>query len=112
MVCRKCGKEIPEDVIFCGYCGNKTDNVVEKSNETNLSALIGFILSIISLFLNFWGVVGLASIMLSVTGLDEAKECGGNGKGLAIAGTVIGSISAAFGLYSILVMALIGGLIR
>ena len=55
-----------------------------NSGETNVLAIVGFILSF------FTALIGL---IISAVALHKAKtEYGGNGKGLAIAGIVIGSL--------------------
>ena len=34
MKCTKCGKELPEGTIFCGYCGAKLPKITEKKGNT------------------------------------------------------------------------------
>ena len=70
--------------------------------EKNNLALAGFIVSIVSLFINFCGVVGLVAAILSGLGLGKSKEKGG--KGLAVAGLIIGIISVIYGIYSLIVL--------
>jgi len=32
MFCTKCGKEVSNDAVFCGNCGNKLDNIYASAN--------------------------------------------------------------------------------
>ncbi len=52
MFCSKCGKEIPGNVKFCTFCGEKNDAVVkgkEKKNHITLGKCFEVIAAIISL---------------------------------------------------------------
>lgn len=40
----------------------------------------------------FCGIAGIVAIVLGILGMNKAKELGGTGRGMAIAGTVIGSV--------------------
>lgn len=75
---------------------------VQKS--TNGLAIAGFVVSLVSLFINFWGIVGLVGTILSAVGLSHVKKTN-SGKGLAIAGLVIGIISIVYGIYVIIFLA-------
>ena len=38
MFCRKCGKRLPDDSLFCPWCGRKVELITEESeNDSNLS---------------------------------------------------------------------------
>ncbi len=76
--------------------------------STNGFAIAGFVVSLCSLIINFGGIVGLVGTILSGVGLLQVKTKG-KGKGLAIAGLIIGIISIVYGVYSI-VTTLNGGL--
>ena len=71
-----------------------------SQNSNNGLATAGFVVSICSLILNFYGIVGLIGAILSGIGLSKVKTIG-KGKGLAIAGLIIGIISIIWGIYSI-----------
>lgn len=71
----------------------------EKKN--NGLAIAGFVVSLVSLFINFAGIVGLVGTILSGVGLEKSKNLEGKGKGLAIAGLIIGIIGVVYGIYSI-----------
>lgn len=62
----------------------------------NLMCIIGFVISIISYFINFWGIVGMAGIIVSIIGLSQIQRNHENGKGLAIVGIIIGAISVLY----------------
>ncbi len=60
------------------------------SAPKNNMALAGFICSISGLIT--CGIVSIVGLILSIVGLNKSKELNGEGKGLAIAGIVIGAI--------------------
>ena len=33
MICKHCGKEIPDESLFCGYCGNKVEEEIPAEEE-------------------------------------------------------------------------------
>ncbi len=65
---------------------------VEKP-KTNKNAISSLVCSIISLFIFWW--LALVGISTGALALREIKQNGGKGKGLAIAGIIIGIISEA-----------------
>lgn len=80
---------------------------MEENNEAkgtnggqNGLAIAGFVVSLCSLLINFAGLVGLVGTVLSGVGLAKVKTTG-KGKGMAIAGLIIGIISILWGIYSI-----------
>ncbi len=119
MFCSNCGKEIQEGSTFCSECGAtqqgttppSVSNVESYDNQTNQSAvqkapyntmcIIGLVISGISLFLDFWGLVGIAGTIVSVLGLISCKQKNENGRVLAIIGIIIG-------VFSILVFSILG----
>lgn len=66
-----------------------------SSSGTNGLCIAGFIVSIASLFLGFWGITGLVGVVLSAVGLNQAKREGGS-TGLAITGIILGIIGAGY----------------
>ena len=89
MFCTNCGKEINDNAAICPYCGvvankNALSNASSNTNQSNTMAIVGFIFSF------FFALVGL---ICSIIGFKRAPEFGGNGKGIALAGIIISSIS-------------------
>ena len=70
--------------------------------KTNTMAVVGMIVAMISLLLNFWGIVGIAAIVISAMGLLQINETGQKGKTLAIVGVSVGTISVVYAYYIIL----------
>lgn len=103
MYCSKCGKEYGEGVQFCPYCGQASTDTVKyfanhKEEKYNVCAIVGFVLSLVSLFLSFGGVLPLASLIVSAVGVKQTKERNEKGSGHAIAGVVIGAVCLIFAL--------------
>ncbi|MCM1334819.1 MAG: zinc ribbon domain-containing protein [Bacteroides sp.] len=100
MFCTNCGKEIENGSSFCSECGAKQSTV--KIAPYNTPCAVGFAISLISLFLNFWGLVGIAGTIVSVVGLMSCQKRNENGKALAVIGIVLGVISILYGFYVLL----------
>ena len=100
--CRECGKEISEMSTTCPNCGCP-QNLQSKDtiNKMNSFAIAGFSISIVSLFLNLWGLVGAIAVVLSGISLKQINKTNENGKGLAIAGLIIGMISVVYAIFII-----------
>ena len=95
MFCKHCGNELNEDVLFCDKCGAKKTSEGETP-QTNIFALIGVIIAGISIFLNFWGIVGIAAVIISSIGLVQINKNQEKGKNLAIIGISIGAFSILY----------------
>lgn len=79
--CSECGKKISDKATKCPSCGAPVDK------KTNESAIWGFSLSIVSIFLN---IVAILSLAFSIDGLVTiSHEHTEKGKGFAIAGLII-----------------------
>lgn len=113
MFCKHCGKEIQQGAAFCSHCGGMTENRVQSADpfdtppasynsapsspapkpttapvpQNNTLSTVGFVLSFL---------ISLAGLICSIMGLKKADECGGTGKGLAIAGIVISVLNMVF----------------
>ena len=70
----------------------------------NMLALVGFIVGCASLLLNFFGIVGIAALILSIIGLVQINQKHTRGKGLAIAGAILGGIGVIWGFASLLAL--------
>lgn len=89
MFCRNCGSEISANASVCPYCGVPTDNSANnyapaQKQGTNTLAIVGFVFSFL---------ITIVGLICSIIGLVKAKEYGGNGKGLAIAGIIISVVT-------------------
>lgn len=106
--CENCGAELKENSEVCLECGkytSKKENDGNSADANNKLALAGFIVSMVSLLINFAGLVGLTGAILSGIGLAQVSKGNGKGKGLAIAGLIVGIFSVLYGIYSIMNLA-------
>ena len=109
MFCKTCGKEINDNAVICPHCGCATSEQTTAASEINTEkkfnglALAGFIVSLASLLINLWGIVGLTGMILSIVGLTQINKNGHKGKGLAITGIVVGAIGVVYAIYVIIV---------
>ena len=98
MFCRNCGKEINDDVSFCPNCGCPA-RMVEKNQqyydyEERLGkyetfSLAGFIISLLSIIITFFGIMPIISLALSMIGLKHANQMEQTYKILGIIGVII-----------------------
>ena len=109
--CCNCGKEVEKDVKFCPHCGaNQYQNVtivppqqtipVPQEKKLNVFALVGFILSLVSLFLSIYGIVSVSATIFSTIGYIQINENNEKGKGFAITGIILGSISLLYEIFA------------
>jgi len=119
MKCPNCGNEINNNETFCTSCGSRVDGTVQtptgvplsnqdnntiqnnnqqpsvqqtESSQTNKMALAGFITSIVG-FIVATIIIAPVATILSAIGLSQINKTGEKGKGLAIAGVIIGIVS-------------------
>ena len=111
--CTNCGRDIKAKDVFCQYCGNQiieSDKLSDKekeiiiTNKNNSLALAGFIVSLVSFIIGFWGITAIVGIVLSSVGLSQIKKTNEGGKNLAIAGIIIGAGSLVLGFLSLIFM--------
>lgn len=103
--CTHCGAEISEEAVICPKCGCWTSNATTnslKKGKTNVCASVGFILALVSVvtfFVDFMGLLALAGMIVSIVGLTQfAKNSEQSGKGLAITGISVGACMFLFGI--------------
>ena len=129
MFCLKCGKQIPEESVFCPFCGAQqgagaqesvarepagaapsAQNTAEAAQaradyaspvnqspirkaQYNLLCILGLVISLISLVFNYFGLVGLGGIIVSVIGLVLSNRRKENGRILGALGVLFGAVS-------------------
>lgn len=94
MICSNCGKDIDVEKVICPHCGvttklfnsvynyhyNRIINTTPLEKQTNVLAIVGFILSFF---------VSIAGLVCSVIGYNKSDELNGSGKAFSIAGMLI-----------------------
>ncbi len=105
--CEKCGNELFDEAVICPKCGcavryEKPQKTGEPSARINVCALVGFILSLVSVIsiFNVLGFLAIAGFVNSVIGLVNCTKKKQRGKGFAIAGIVVGVIFGVIGLFA------------
>lgn len=106
--CPNCGTENTTNSKFCPNCGqamgegvvNNTP-VVNNGAKTNGLAVAGFVTGLSSLLINIMGLVGLIALILSAVGLTKTGPEKDKGRGMAVAGLILGIISVIYGLFQI-----------
>ena len=138
MYCIKCGKEIPDNSLFCSFCGSRQDGSTREEQgaapsantagsagagmnaaqngaaydrpindspirkaQYNLLCILGLVISAISLFFNYFGLVGLGGIIVSVIGIVLCGRRKENGRILGVLGVFLGAFSL---IYAIMAM--------
>lgn len=119
MFCPNCGANVNNGSAFCGSCGsnlqqqnnsmmqnnNMPQNNMPQNNptyqngnnlnsETNKSAIISLVLSVIALFI--FGFLCIPGIIYGFKATKEIEQTKEKGKALAIIGIVVGFIDLAF----------------
>ena len=88
--CSKCGAELIPDSQYCNKCGAPIN---EKTNDAmDLYCLSGFILGIISFFIDAFGIISIIAIVLCAIGINKTKVNNTKGKTLGIIGLICGII--------------------
>lgn len=110
MYCSKCGKEYAGGTMLCPYCGANSQTgyvpfVAQAEPKYNVCAIVGFVLSLVSLFFSLYGAVTVASVVLSAIALKEIKATNEKGRGLAIAGLVIGIFTLVMTVVAVILAA-------
>ncbi len=80
----------------------------EDSGKGRLTAayepicIVGLVISIISIFVGFWGATGIIGVIVSAAGMANANEHKERGKELAGLGILIGACTALYAFYAML----------
>ena len=85
---------------YNGYNGfNQPYYAPAPKPKKNTCAVVGFIISCVSLLINLAGLVGIAGLIVSIVGCNQIKTSGEGGNGLAVAGIIIGVFSILWGIF-------------
>lgn len=81
---------------------NMENNVQNQGNQSNNGlAIAGFVVGLVSIFLNFYCITGIVGLILSIVGFKKLKETE-KGKGIAIAGIICSIIGIIVGIIGII----------
>lgn len=108
--CVNCGGELNETQELCLNCGALVDKKESsnKNGKSNIFAIIGFVLSLVSVFtffVPFSFVLGVAALILSIIGLMKSVSLM-SGKGFSIVGisvSILAIIISVFFTFLILI---------
>ena len=78
------------------------NDLINRNNSTNVMTIVGFVLGLVSFFLNFWGIVGVLAIVFSAIGLSKISKTGEKGKVFAIIGLISGIINVLYAFFLII----------
>ena len=124
--CSNCGKELPDEAVFCPACGKSADDGVSAdfgfdsnsgngTNKTNASvpnnvnppvadsystlSILGFVFSFIS---------ALVGLILSILALNDAKKTGSEkSKTFAKAGIIISSVCMGISVLASIIVGIV-----
>lgn len=116
MFCYKCGKQLEEGTAFCPDCGTAQNreiaNPVNAPKETSnpnvpqqidntysTLAIIGFVISLISLVFNPYAVIAIIACVCCGIVNNKLKANGEPVNKLAMAGAIIGAIGVGWGVF-------------
>lgn len=102
MFCKNCGKEVDDQAVICPYCGVQLGKIEngKSANETCTLAIVGFVLSFF---------ISVAGLICSIIAYRKCRDENLNGKGFAIAGIAISTVSVVVWIiYIIVVVGIIG----
>jgi hypothetical protein len=71
--------------------------------QQNALAVVGLCIAGVALFIPFWGAAPIAGLVLSILGYRKSTELGGRGRGVAVAGIIVGGLAVVFTLGTFLI---------
>lgn len=106
-ICSQCGSSMEEGAVFCPVCGAEQEaqnapqvqgaqapayvvRAAPAVQKTNSLAIAGFVCSVMGFFC--CGIPALVGLILSIVGYSQIKSRNEGGKGLAVAGIIIGAV--------------------
>ncbi|HEU0182561.1 DUF4190 domain-containing protein [Agromyces sp. NPDC004153] len=80
----------------------------QPAKKTNVLAIVSLIASIAG-FVIAWGIGSIVGIICGHISLSQIKKTGEEGRGLAVAGLIVGYIGLALAILSVIVLAIVFG---
>lgn len=108
--CSKCGNELMDEAVICPKCGclvknfDRMKTLGHNTEKYNQLSVLGIVLAGVSLLLNFWGIVGIAAVVISSIALVQISKTNEKGKALAITGICVGGFSI---LYAAIILSML-----
>ena len=119
--CRECGSELSSSNSRCNNCGyqpnnnfhvnNNPNNLYENTNMSNMPkkqdntnnlCLAGMIIGIVSFFIDFFGLVSLTGLTLSIVGYNQVKNTEGSNVNRARIGMVCSGIELVIKFFQLM----------
>ena len=66
MFCKKCGKEIPDDSLFCNYCGFKLIINTDKQITSNKIQEVGKKMQLIGIILTIFITIPILIVLCTI----------------------------------------------
>ena len=101
--CRSCGAELLDEAVICPKCGVAVEEIKAPVQKNKL-ALAGFVLGLVSLFINLYAVPAVLGLVFSIIGLVQINKGNYSNRKQAVAGIVISAISVVWALLYYLVL--------
>ena len=90
MKCKSCGEKLEKDAKNCPNCGSFVPQ------QPHVLSIISLAVSLVSVLYNRFGILSAASIVFGIIALKKIKGTRYLGKALAVAGIVIGVVTAVW----------------
>lgn len=115
MYCNKCGELNPEGADYCKKCGTLLAHEIPLVQSPSISAgglqalgnvhvTSGFsVASLVLGILGFSGICAILAIVFGAIGINQANKRVAGGKGMAVAGVVLGSVWLALEITVIII---------
>ncbi len=108
MFCKYCGKEINDNADVCVFCGvavNHEKRIATKDAKYSPYSIAALVVSLVGLFIGLFGLVPVFGIIFACLGMKQTADRQMKGRGMAIAGLVLGIIGAVFAILYLTVLA-------
>lgn len=112
--CCECGSEISDKALVCMNCGKpikcNNNNIIEKKDSIekyDIISLCGFIIWAIAIFIDFWGIIAILGLVLSIIGFNLVTN--NNYKIFATIGIVLSSIGLLIRIVQLILLIFLWG---